>query len=132
MSKTRLHHTLTQNNFYIFVNFFIFIHFHFIVYYRLCRDGIYFDKLLINPTLNKDYYYYYCTLSCCLCLRNVHSSLPLWFFSKRLQLTLTLHLSITSYRDIDRQQSNNTWEISSKVQLIHILFNWLSSSLGNI
>ena len=66
MSKTLLRHPLIKNIFDIFVDFHIFIHFHYmkiwvitklllqreskktIVYYRLCRDGIYFDKISVS------------------------------------------------------------------------------------
>ena len=51
MSKTLLRHTLTNNIFDIFVDFLIFIHFHFMKIhslFRLCRDGIYVDKILVS------------------------------------------------------------------------------------
>ena len=50
MSKTLLHHTLTNNIFDIFVDFLIFIHFHFMKIHRLLSfaDRIYFDKILVS------------------------------------------------------------------------------------
>jgi hypothetical protein len=41
-----LRHTLIKK--YPFLDFFIFIHFHYIAYNPFCRDGIYFDKILVS------------------------------------------------------------------------------------
>ena len=51
MSKTLLRHTLIKNIFDIFVDslsLYIFTIWKSIVYYRLCRAGIYFDKILVS------------------------------------------------------------------------------------